>query len=262
VSVFDGYTPLLHMKVMVSAVFGLLCTSWAFPQQVGIVRLPLPQSTAPAAEQKIAPVPQGCTQETGVMADGGVKPPDNQPRTILLEIVKLNSQTLEVGGDGEAEIRLKNVGETAINIPWSTDSGVIQKVPNPDVLRWEQANLGIVLLDKKNSRIALKTADWPLYGSKFVSGSQLTLKPGEWVTAFLGFKVEDLYHIVKIPEFPLGEARLFLEWGQAARVWGHEKCGWNRAWFDYGKTGYYKQEHPTMTVLIKGSGSDEGKNAN
>lgn len=196
------------------------------------------------------------------MADGGVKPPDNQPRTMSLEIVKLSSQTLEVGGYGRAEVRLKNVGENAISIPWSTDSGLIRKAPNPDVLRWEQANLGIVLLDKKNSRIALKTADWPLYGSKFVSGSQLTLKPGEWITAFLDFKVEDLYHIVTAPEFPLGESRILLEWGQASRAWGRENCGWNRAWFDYGRGGYYKQERPTMTVLINRSGSGEGKNAN
>jgi len=216
----------------------------------------------PAAEQKIAQLPAGCTQATGVMADGGVKPPDNQPRTMSLEIVKLSSQTLEVGGYGRAEVRLKNVGENAISIPWSTDSGLIRKAPNPDVLRWEQANLGIVLLDKKNSRIALKTADWPLYGSKFVSGSQLTLKPGEWITAFLDFKVEDLYHIVTAPEFPLGESRILLEWGQASRAWGRENCGWNRAWFDYGRGGYYKQERPTMTVLINRSGSGEGKNAN
>lgn len=247
------------MKLMIGVVLGLLSAGWVFPQQVGVVILPLPETTVPAAEQKIGELSPGCKQATGVIADGGVKPPDNQPRTISLEIVKLRSQTLEVGSDGQAEVRLKNVGEKAINIPWSTDPGITQKAPNPDVIRWEQANLGIVLLDKTNRRIALRTADWPLYGSKFVSGSRLTLKPGEWITAFLDFKVEDRYHIVTASQFPLGEARLFLEWGQASRTWGHEKCGWNRAWFDYGRGGYYKQERPTMTVLISSLG--EGKSA-
>jgi hypothetical protein len=194
------------------------------------------------------------------MANGGVKPPDNSRRTISLEIVKLSSQTLEVGGESQAEVRLKNVGETAINIPWSTDSAVIQKAPNPDVLQWEQADIGIVLVDKENKRIALETAQWPLYGSKFVATSQLTLKPGEWITAFVDFKVEDLYHIVGFAEFPVGESRLFLEWGQAARAWSHEKCGWNRAWFDYGGD-YYKQEHPTIAVQVNRSGSAAGGNA-
>jgi hypothetical protein len=237
------------MKLMVGAVFGLLSTNWAFPQQMGVVNLPLPQSTQPVAPSKVAQLPPGCTQPTGVMANGAVKPPDNQRRTIAREIVKLSSQTLEVGSESRAEVRLTNVGDKPINIPWSTDSGVIQKAPNPDVLQWEQANLGIALLDNKNKTIALKTAEWPLYGSTFVAGSQLTIKPGEWITAFLDFKVEDLYHIVSFAEFPVGEARLFLEWEQASRTWSREKCGGSRFWFDYGGD-YYKQEHPTIAVQI------------
>jgi hypothetical protein len=171
---------------------------------------------------------------------------------------KPRNRTLEVGGESRAEVRLKNVGDTPIDIPWSTDSGVIKEAPNPDVLQWEQANL-VVLLDKKNKTIALKTADWPLYGSRFVGGSQLTIKPGEWVTAFIEFKVEDLYHIVSFTEFPVGEARLSLEWEQASRAWGREKCGWSRAWFDYGGD-YYKQERPTIAVQINRSGSGAGEN--
>jgi hypothetical protein len=259
VSVLEEVQVFSHMKLMVGAVFGLLSTSWAFPQQLGVVNLPLPESTQPVAQEKVARLPPGCTQPTGVMANGAVKPPDNQRRTISLEIVKLSNRTLEVGGESRAEVRLKNVGDTPIDIPWSTDSGVMKEAPNPDVLQWEQANLGIVLLDKKNKTIALKTADWPLYGSRFVGGSQLTIKPGEWVTAFIEFKVEDLYHIVSFTEFPVGEARLSVEWEQASRAWGREKCGWSRAWFDYGGD-YYKQERPTIAVQINRSGPGAGEN--
>jgi hypothetical protein len=226
------------------------------------VHIPLLESTQPTAERNAAQLPASCTQPTGGFVDGGVKPPHNQQRTISLEIVKLTGQTLETGGKDRAEVRFKNVGDYPINIPWSTDSGVMQKAPNPDLLQWEQANLGVVLLDKKNRTIALRTAEWPLYGSKFVSGSQLKINPGEWITAFLDFKVEDLYHIVTFTEFPVGEVRLFVEWGQASRTWRREKCGWNRGWFDYDRGGYYKQERPTMTVLIKRAGSSERKNGN
>lgn len=248
------------MKLMVGAIVGLLLTNWAFPQQIGVVHLPLPESTPPVAEHEMAQLPPGCTQPTGIMADGGVMPPHNQRRTISLEIVKLNSRTLDVGSENRAEVRLKNVGDSTIKIPWSTDSALTRKAPNPDVLQWEQANLGIVLLNKNGRRIPLRTADWPLFGSKFVSGSLLTLRPGEWITASLDFKVEDLYHIVKAPEFPLGESRLLLEWGQASRMWSREKCGWKRVWLDYERGGYYKQERPTTTVLIKSSGPGKAKN--
>jgi hypothetical protein len=245
------------MNLTVCAVF-VLSTSWAFPQQVGVVNLPLPESTEPVARQNITQLSPGCRQPTGIMANGAVKAPDKQ-KTISLEVVKLSSETLEVGGEGRIEVRLKNVGDTPINIPWSTDSGVIQKAPNPDVLQWEQASLGIVLLDKKNKTIALKTTDWPLYGSRFVGESQLTIKPGEWVTAFIEFKVEDFHQTVNFAQFPVGEASLFVEWEQASRVWGREKCGWSRAWFEYGRD-YYKQEHPTIPVQINRSGSGAPEN--
>lgn len=247
------------MKPMVIALFGLLSVSWAFPQQIGVVHLPLPDSTQPAAQQNEEPLPPGCTRPTGIVADGIVKPPDNQRRAISLEIVKLDGQTLEVGRVSRAEIRLKNVGDTSINIPWSTHSRVIQKAPNPDVLQWEQANLGIVLLDNKEKAITLKAAEWQLYASRFVEGSQLAIKPGQWVTAFIEFKVEDLYHIVSFTEFPVGEARLSGEWEQASRTWSREKCGWSSAWFRYGRD-YYKQERPTITVQVNRSGTGEGKN--
>lgn len=261
VSIFEGPTVPWCMKLMASAVFGLLSAACAFSQQIGVVHIPLSESTQPTAEQNAAQLPPGCTQQTGGFGDGAVFPPHHQKRTISLEIVKLTNQPLEVGSLDRAEVRLKNVGDHTISIPWSTDSSVIQKAPSPDLLQWEQASLGIVLLDNKNRTIALKTAMWPLFGSKFDSGSQLTLKPGEWIAAFLQFKVEDLYHIVTVPEFPLGKARLFLEWRQASRTWRRETCGWNRVWLDYGRGGYYRQEHPTISVLIKRSGSGEARNA-
>jgi hypothetical protein len=248
------------MKLMVSAVFGLLSTAWAFPQQIGVVHIPLSEPTQPTAEQNAAQLPSGCTQPMVGFGDGAVKPPRNQKRAILLEIVKLTNQPLEVGSEGRAEVRLKNVGDQTINIPWSTDSRVMQKAPNPDLLQWEQANLGIVLLDNKKRTIALKTAEWPLYGSKFVSGSRLKIKPGEWITAFLDFKVEDLYQFVSVTEFPVGKLSLSVEWGQASRTWRREKCGWNSVWSDYNRGNYYKQEHPTITVQINRPASGGGKN--
>jgi hypothetical protein len=204
-----------------------------------------------AAQTKADQLAQGCTQETvGIMANGAIIADDHQPRRISLEIVKLISDILEVGGEGRAEVRLRNVGEMPIQIPWSKDSSAIREAPSPDHLDWEQGSLRVVLRDKQNHRIALTSERW-LFGSQFVTGSQMTIKPREWITAFLSFKVEDMYHTRSAAEFPIGDAKLFVEWRQARRVWDREKCTWRRAWFDY--EGYYRQEQPTTVVQIKQS---------
>ena len=247
------------MRLREFSVLGLLLwASFAFSQQVGVVDLTVPEASQASAKTNVEQLAPGCTQETvGMMADGAVVPEDGQPRRISLEIVKLRSDTLEVGGEGRAEVHLRNVGETPIQIPWSKDSSVMRKALNPDHLEWEQGSLGVVLTDKENHTIALKSAEQWLFGSQFVTGSQMTVKPGEWITAFLSFKVEDKYHPGSSTEFPIGEAKLSVEWQQARREWNREKCVWNRAWFDY--EGYYRQERPSSTVQVKRS--DSGDNA-
>jgi hypothetical protein len=249
------------MKAIACALLGLLTASTAFPQQVGIVDLTQPIGVLGVAEQSGNQLAPGCTQEKrGIMAHGVRRLDDDQPRTMLLQIIKLSSDTLEVGGDGRAEVRLTNTSEKPISIPWSTDSSVIQKTPNPDHLEWEQGNFQVVLSDKQNHAIGLKSTDWSLYGSKFVRGSLLTIKPGEWVTAFLNFKGENRFHNGSFfAEFPVGEAKLFLEWEQEFRIWERKNCNWNTWSFDY--KDYYKQERPTATVQVMRSGSGKNKNS-
>lgn len=244
------------MKLVLGVLLSLFSTSAALSQQIGVVDLTKPEPN-PTQQQSGMTPPSDCAAPTGIMANGVIKPDDNLPRKILLEINKLSSEKLEVGSDFLAEIRLKNIGDKAINIPWSTDPSVIQRGPSPDHLQWEQANFRIVLKNKQNHTIALKGAEPSLYGTEFASGTQLTIKPGEWIAAFVNFKVEDMYHIVPENQFRLGESRLFLEWHQALRRWDRAKCGWNRVWFAY--AGYYKQEHPTVPVQIDWPGSGENK---
>jgi hypothetical protein len=248
------------MKAIACALLGLLTASTAFPQQVGVVDLTRPIGLLAAAEQSGNQLAPGCTQEKrGIFAHGARKLDGNQPRKMALQIIKLSSDTLEVGGDGRAEVRLKNTSEKPISIPWSTDSSVIRKTPNPDHLEWEEGSFQVAFRGEPNHIIALTSTDWSLYGSQFVSGSQMTIKPGEWITAFLNFKVEDRYHIVSLAKFPIGEAKLFLEWEQELRIWERENCDWNAWSFDY--KGYYKQERPTATVQVMRSASGKSKNS-
>jgi hypothetical protein len=248
------------MKAIACALLGLLTASAAFPQQVGLVDLTRPIGVLAVPDQSARQLPPGCTEEKrGIMADCIVKLDDNRPRNISLQIIKLSSETLEVSGDGRAEVRLQNTGEQPISIPLSTDWSAIQKASSPDHLEWEEGSFQVVLRDKRNHTIALTSNDWSLYGSRLVSGSLMTIKPGEWITAFLNFKVLDRYQIVSPAEFPVGEGELFLEWAQTRRVWNRKDCVWNTSLFDY--RGYYKQERPTATVRVNRSGSGKRKNS-
>jgi len=248
------------MKAIAFALLGLLTASAAFPQQVGVVDLTRPIGVLAVPEQSARQLPPGCTEEKrGIMADGIVELDNNRPRSISLQIIKLSNETLEVGGVGRAEVRLQNTGEEPISIPLSTDWAAIQKASSPDHLEWEEGSFQVVLRDKPNHTIALTSNDWSLYGSRLVSGSLMTIKPGEWTTAFLNFRVLDRYHIVSPAEFPVGEAGLFLEWAQTRRIWNRKNCVWNTSSFDY--RGYYKQERPTATVQVNRSGSGKNKNS-
>jgi hypothetical protein len=241
------------MTLLEGAVLGFLLAGTAFPQEVGVVDLTEPEAASAPAQTNSDPLAPGCTNETvGIMGDGVIVPDDSQPRRISLEIVNLSSNALEVSGEARAEVRLRNSGETPIQIPWSKDSGVFRKAPDPDHLEWEQGNLSVVLKDRQNHTITLKSTGqrW-LFGSRFVPGSQMTVKPGEWITAFLSFKVEDMYHIGTSTDLPIGGVKLFVRWEQAMREWSRENCAWNRMWFRY--EGYYQQERPTRGVQIKRS---------
>jgi hypothetical protein len=198
------------MKAIACALLGLLTASAAFPQQVGLVDLTRPIGVLAVPDQSARQLPPGCTEEKrGIMADGIVKLDDNRPRNISLQIIKLSSETLEVSGDGRAEVRLQNTGEQPISIPLSTDWSAIQKASSPDHLEWEEGSFQVVLRDKRNHTIALTSNDWSLYGSRLVSGSLMTIKPGEWITAFLNFKVLDRYQIVSPASFRLAKRDCF-----------------------------------------------------
>lgn len=249
-----------RMKTISCVLPVLLTASAAFSQQVGVVDLTRPIGVLAPAEQSANQVSSGCAQEKiGILSNGVMKPDDNQSRSISLEIIKLRNETLEVGGDGRAEVRLKNTSEKPISIPSSTDWSAIRKASDPDHLEWEEGSFQVVLRDKQNHDIALRSTDWSLYGSQLVSGSLLTVKPGEWITALLNFKVENRYRAGNLAEFPAGEAKLFLEWEQELRMRNRENCAWNRSTIDY--KGYYKQEHPTVIVQVNKSGSGKNKNS-
>lgn len=190
------------------------------------------------------------------MADGVILPEDKEPREISLAITKLSDENPTVGSEVVAEIQLRNIGKNPINIPWSTDPSVIKKGQDPDHLKWEQGGFEMRLRDWRNEGFVLKSPELPLYGSKFSPESQLTLQPGEWVTARMNFEIEDRYFGT-----PEGESRLSVEWEQASRTWARSKCGATTGWFDY-NPGFYKQKQAAVTIHVTDSRSTKKGTAN
>src|ERR1700735_239155 len=254
----NGFNPLMNlpyyrhnrnMKALLVPTLTLLLANHAFPQQIASVDLTQRlESTQPTERQKVTPLAEACAEPTGGVFDGVVLPDDKRPREISVEFTNLSSVNPQVGSEVVADIRLRNIDKKPINIPWSTDPSVIEKGQSPDHLEWEQGGFEVRLKDHRNNGFVLKSLDMPLYGSKFSPGSQLTIQPGEWVSARMNFKIEDRYFGT-----PEGESRLSVEWEQASRTWTRSKCGVTTGWFGYNR-GFYKQERPSVTIQVTGSG--------
>ncbi|HEX6804341.1 MAG TPA: hypothetical protein VF133_11735 [Terriglobales bacterium] len=232
---------------LIAVVLCLTAIGPVYGQEIGVVDLTRPDASRFTDQQKESPLPPDCTKWTGIAADGVRRPEDNKARPIRLQIIELNNEEIEVGSDVRAEVRLTNTGTQPIQIPWATDRSVTETEPDPDHVEWEEARFEVVLRDKHNNTILLKSAEAALYGTKFDNGTIITIKPGEWITALMHFRLEDEFRF-RTSEIPMGRSELFLEWKQAFRRRDRAKCGWNTAFFEY--RGYYKQEHPTVTVDV------------
>ena len=104
---------------------------------------------------------------------------------------------------------------------------------DPDNRFWEFGEFRMSLRDKRNPNYydRLVTTSQPLYASKFVADSNLTLKPGEWITAQISFRIE-----VQNPEFKevnVGTADLAMEWFQTVRTRSVRDCGVTLGYFPY-----------------------------
>lgn len=187
---------------------------------------------APAGEEK-PKYPKGCSKMDVGYADGVVLGEDNVPRKIVVDLVKISSTKLAIGSEIVATAKLQNAGEKPIQIPWSTDFQTTLEGQDPDNRSWEFGEFQISIRDTRNPDYYdhLVTTSQPLYASKFVAGSNLTLKPGEWITAQISFRIE-----VENPKFEVvnvGTAELAVEWFQTARTRSVKDCGVILEYFRY-----------------------------
>jgi hypothetical protein len=193
-------------------------------------------------------LPEGCKKlSAGMIADGFAEPKDHLPFEIVVEVTSVKAGKAIIGSELEAEVRFLNSDKRPILIPWGTNPSVIEEGQSPNAVTWEEGTFEFKLKDQQGRQVPLKSLTGSLFGSKFSGGSELTLKPGESISARVKFKLEDEFQI-PILSLTAGEWQLSAKWSQSGRSWSVKNCVVANAYFHY--DGYYHQQNPGLTVQI------------
>jgi len=189
-------------------------------------------------------------------ADGVTRSEDGEPRSIRVALINLSSLNLRAGSEIDATVQLLNSGKKEIEIPWSTDWETTVTGQDPHARTWQVGEFRVQLHGKQHSA-ELQGLSKILYASTFVPGTNLTLKPGQWITAQINFIVE-----VARPAYMQiddGEAELSVEWFQTFRSRVEKDCGVMLGYYPF--RGFYEQENTSITVQVEKKEAGENKKA-
>ncbi len=229
----------------------LLLPISAEAQQVASKDLLRPSTIVAVPTQKEAKPqnPNGCVSTGLVIADGVTMAKDKTPRQIKVELVSISDTDLIEGSEIVATVKLQNAGGNPIQIPWSTDFQTTLDGQDFDNRTWEFGQFQIAVRNEQNQYDKLMSTSQPLYGSKFVPGSMLTIKPGEWVTAQIGFRVA-----VEDPRYEAiteGPADLAVEWFQTIRTRVVKDCAVRQGYSPYDGFDQHENRVVVRKVQIK-----------
>jgi hypothetical protein len=184
-----------------------------------------------------------------MIGDGWVEPEDNSPHDVLAEVVSVSNMKPALGSELEAEVRLRNTDTRPLQIPWSKDPRIIEDSQSPDALLWEVGTFEFTLKDQLGHHVLLKSLTESLYGSRFSAGSEVTVKPGESITASVKFKLDDEFPIPPL-RLKEGKWQLSAEWKQVRRTRGvgAKNCTVGDGYFQYDK--FYRQRNPSLSIQV------------
>lgn len=229
---------LMILRVLQTTMLVLGFASVVHAQRVASKDLLRPPAVAtPATASQTAQEPDsanGCSSlHMAGIADGVTLDEDKKPRKLRVGLVEISSKKLAIGSEIVATAKLQNVGDKSVQIPWSTDFRTTVDGQDPDSRSWEFAEFRMSIRDKKNPNYydKLVTTSQPLYASRFVPGSYLTIEPGQWITARISFRI-----VVQHPEFEelsVGRNTLAMEWFQTGRSRTVKDCGVTLGYFPY-----------------------------
>jgi len=208
-----------------------------------------------SANQEKNELPNGCKSMAVGYADGTTVQGGREPKKISVELTKISDTTLIFGAGVNATVKLQNLGSESIQIPWSTDIRTARDKQEPNNRTWELGRFQIKLVDQSNRSVELKTTSGSLFSSTAIPGSILTLKPGEWVTAQISFKVEEQNPAYQ--RLVQGSFGLIVEWFQTGRSEKVQECNRILGFFPYGDS--YLQNNPPVAVKVEKGISDKTK---
>lgn len=208
------------------------------------------------SQKEEKPSAPGCENlRPGIIADGLIEPQDGQLRDILVEVIGLNDSRPRIGAEIEADVRLKNIGRQAVQIPWSSDPRVIDVGQGPSQFLWDAGTFEFLLENDEDSLRLVSSTDW-LYGTEFAKGSKITLNSEDSVRIKIAFKLANKY----FPEdgrLHLGDWHLRVAWHQVQRNQTVKDCTIDNAYFSYRR--FYRQRNVPVTIHVFGAETESKK---
>jgi hypothetical protein len=225
-----------------------------FAQDVGTVDL---TRTSRSSNGEAETAHSGCAEFSGgVIAEGSaLRSNRGEPHKLLVEFTRVPSDRLILGSTVDAEVRMTNTDTRLIEIPWSTDIGIIPRNQDPAHAEWEVGSFWFELSDTGLHRIFLKSMSRYLYGTKFSPGTELAIRPGESVRALVQFKVDALYANSR-PQLQEGKWKLAVEWQQYGISSSLEGCPKATGYTDNAPSGYYREQSPPVPIEIVSGPAD------
>jgi hypothetical protein len=238
------------LRLVVLGLFSAACPSLD-AQKIGEANLTLdapPTTAQPSLPAECGGVPSGYTNSDGYVLRQG------SPLKLELNVESLSNAKPALGDTVEAWITLKNVDETDIVIPWSTDPNVAKRPPAATHHEYESAWLWIRIKDASGQQELLKSISLPLYSSAALPQTAFKLSPGQWVSMRIKFRFlvdEDR------PSRSLtsGPAEVRIEWRQGNFSWERTGCDIKTGYFSY--SGFYEQKTRPIKILLLSSKDEQ-----
>jgi len=139
-------------------------------------------------------IPQSCANPQSSYADGKSVGPGGGTKTKDLEvtIVETSPAKLEIGGDFDSTVRLKNVGAQPVLVPSVTDGErVLRTSADRSEEKYEVGDISFRLMTGKRRGVAVYLdSAGALFADPDDKGSYISLAPGNWLDIKLHARVE------------------------------------------------------------------------
>ncbi len=229
------------------AVFIVLTATMVQAQQAGSHDLTsLPSQASAAPEPTFAGCPHGRVVSTDGLMISKLRD------KFALSIEDLSSRLIPIGTEFSATVRLKNISDSNVSIPWGTSLQEILAGQPPDDLAYETATFSFKIeTGIEYKRITELEGLSVLYGSDEKAGSELELAPGQWASvrvravARCRWKSQDPAACPGMRTDP--KARLTAEWSENGIALKNDSCSIQRGNF----AGPRTESHPEIVNLSK-----------